>query len=351
MGRAVCESHWHGKWWEKAEKMNVAAVLYQTAPAVHPDPTWWDALARVKYWVRGMLRPGLSAEWFALLEAPCLEPLVRQHPHIFSKLQRPYLHRRLGARDRLSTLKEHYRFVTERLDPTVRAEIFKAGGWPLLNFTVPEAGAFSLRLLYDSRYEKEGDLSIALMSESAGMMFILTFCVTRLGPEETSELFIGGLQGHGGSSQRDLVVTLTRGLHGLRPKALLVFAMQELAQIWGFGRLRGVGCNEHVYRHYLKRKDVHASYDDFWKECLGRASEDGNFELPIAPPARNLEELPRNKRPVYRRRYAMLAGFREQMRAKLGVAPQSAVTAEPETDPQWASTVAGMPTQLAFEVA
>jgi uncharacterized protein VirK/YbjX len=159
-------------------------------------------------------------------------------------------------------------------------------------------------------------------------------------------LFIGGLQGAKMENQRELVIRLTRSLRGLRPKALLVFALQQLAQSWGITRIRAVGGREHIYCHYRKRKTFHANYDEFWLECLGQRMPDGNFELPVIAPLRNLAELPRTKRPVYRRRYEMLEEIAKEIAVRLSCPAtntrlnQSSQAAAPAPSPAQVTTKA-----------
>ncbi|GEM_PF-943677 len=292
--------------------MKLAGMLLRTARPVHPEPGCKGVLARTKYVMRGLTTPRLTAEWFAIMNSPRLASLVKQYPHILSKLQRPYLHRRLDVSDRLSVLRSHYQFVTELLDDRVREEIFAPAG--LLLAELPELEErFTLRLFY-SHFWKEGEFSIGLFDENPGpALFTLTFCICNSETAGAREIFIGGLQGRRGDKMREVTVKLTRSLEGLRPKALLVFAVQRLAQSWGIAGIRAVAREEHIYSHFLKRKNFDADYDEFWQECHGVLLPDGNFRLPAAPLARNLEELPRKKRPVYRRRYAMLAELGEEI--------------------------------------
>ncbi|MDB6017533.1 MAG: hypothetical protein JWR19_2022 [Pedosphaera sp.] len=298
--------------------INLPIQLYSTARSVHPEPTLGDVCARVKYCVRGLITPRLTSEWFALLNSPDLAPVVTQHPHILSKLQRPYLHRRLTPRGRLTVLKHHYDFVKKHLSENIRKAAFTKPGFLLANLPVPEPCRFSLRLAYNGDYEKEGDLSLCLTDETNGLpLFMLTFCASRFAAGEPRELFIGGLQGRRAPNQHELIITLTRSLHGLRPKALLIFALQRLAQLWGISSLRAVGGDEHIYRHIRKRKDFEANYDEFWRECHGEQLPDGNFQLPVVPLVRNLEELPGNKRGMYRKRYAMLGQLGEEIRRQI----------------------------------
>ena len=297
--------------------VKLSRALWRTARPVHPAPTFSDAFARAKYFIRGAARPGLTAEWFAILGSPGLERLVEWHPHAFSKLQRPYLHRRLDAAGRLAALRSHYRFVAEYLDEQVRAGIFTPQGYLLAALPETRAGRFALRLFYARAFSKEGDLSLSLVDEERERpMVTLTFCVSDFDAGGPREIFIGGLQGHAEDGLRELLVELTRSMHGLRPKALLVCATQRLAQTWGIPAIKAVSGREHIYRHYLKRRHFDADYDEFWTQSNGQRLADGTFLLPAIPLARNVDELPRNKRGMYRQRYAMLARLGEQIAAR-----------------------------------
>jgi hypothetical protein len=295
--------------------MNLFQSLWHTAQLVHPEPTYADAFSRFKYFIRGCATPRLTADWFSVLASGPLRFLTSQHPYLFSKLQRPCLHRRLSCRARLELLMIHYGFVDRFLEEQFLEQILAPTGWPLAALPMPEPDRFSLRLFYWP-HSKEGELCIGLYDRVfQQFLFMMAFCVTHGGQSGGFEFFIGGLQGTKLPNQRELIIELTRSLHGLRPKALLLFALQQLAQSWGISRIRAVAAQEHIYRHYRKRIAFHANYDEFWAESHGVILPDGNFELPVVAPARNLEELPRKKRPIYRRRYEMLEAIAREIAA------------------------------------
>ena len=286
--------------------MKLFAALYRTADRVYPESTWGEALYRGKYLVRGILAAGPTLRWFQLLESRDLVGLTLSHPRIFSKLQRPYLHRRLGLRARLAVLEAHYSFVTTQLTDAARRAILSDAGFEVASIHIDGTKRYSVCLQYLDQFEKEGELTAVLIDNLRGVtLFTMSFTITRW-TEEERELFIGGLQGQMGASDREGIVQLTRSLHGLRPKALLVFVVQRLAQCWGINRLRAVGDSEHIYRHFRKRREILASYDTFWEECKGVLDPDGNYSLPERPTVRQIDELPAKKRTLYRRRYAML---------------------------------------------
>jgi uncharacterized protein VirK/YbjX len=71
----------------------------------------------------------------------------------------------------------------------------------------------------------------------------------------------------------------------------------------------------HIYRHWQKRKNLEASYDEFWIESGGKLADDGMFDLPATFIPRDISTLKVNKRQMYKRRYLMLAEIAGQIRA------------------------------------
>lgn len=289
----------------------LAVTLIRTAPLIHRVPTVGGVLKRIKYCLRGLAFASSTQEWFDLLETPELAVIVKNQPRLFHKLQRPYLNRTLSTRQRLEALKQHYRFVTRCFSTPAITSVYATPGLLLATLALEEVGHFEL-LLSCSHVEKEGELSIGLVNKSSGKpLFRLSFSVWKDGPDGR-EIYIGGLQGHK-TATREMVVAITRGLYGLRPKALLVFALQQLAAGWGITSLRAVSDDMHIYRHFQKRLVLSASYDEFWIECGGRRAADGMFDLPVTFIPLEISTIKVNKRQMYKRRYAMLAGIANQI--------------------------------------
>jgi len=287
-------------------------MLAKTAPLIHQVPTTGGVLKRIKYFARGIAFAPYTKEWFQILQAPMLAIAIQNHPCLFHKLQRPYLNRTLNTRRRLETLKQHYGFVATHLPMSLIKEIYATSGVLLATIPLEGVGPMGLRLGC-SKKEKEGEFSIVLVNEDLGAeLFTLSFSVSRC-EVDCKEVFIGGLQGSK-SVNKDLPISITRGWHGLRPKALLVFALQELAASWEITSLRAVSDGMHIYRHFDKRRTLQASYDKFWIECGGELAGDGMFDLPVSFVPRDISSIRINKRKMYRRRYVMLAEIAAQIR-------------------------------------
>ncbi len=295
--------------------VHLIRTLAETAPLIHRVPTPGGVLKRVKYCLRGLAYPYHTKEWFKFLQKPELDMVVKNHPYLFHKLQRPYLNRTLNTRQRLEMLKQHYGFVTTHFSASQMRAVYASPGLQLATIPLEEVGNFELRLGC-SRKEKEGDLSICLLDRESGVeLFILSFSFSR-NEANRKEIFIGGLQGHA-LADKELIVSITRHLYGLRPKAVLIFVLQQLAAEWGITHLRAVSDDQHIYRHFQKRMKFSVSYDEFWVQCGGQLAADGMFDLPVTFIPREMSTIKVNKRQMYRRRYAMLSDLAGQIRFQL----------------------------------
>ena len=292
--------------------LTTAKTLVRTAPLVHPGRRPKSVLKQAKHCVRGLTFARYSKQWFEILQRPELALVAGYHPYLFQKLQRPYLNRTLKTGQRFQVLKQHYHFVATEFSPAVRHEIYATPGKRIAALPLAGVGNFALRLSC-SRQEKEGDLMIGLVDESVGTaLFTLAFSITQ-SECQPREIFIGGLQGNKLMNDRERIVAITRGLHGLRPKALLFAAMQSLAAVWEIGRLRATADDTHIYRHWQGRKTIASSYDSWWLESGGQRAADGMFDLPVAFVPREMSLVKVNKRQMYRRRYQMLADITRQI--------------------------------------
>ena len=294
---------------------NLVSKLLETAPLVHRDPSLGGAVKRAKYCLRGLAFAPYTNDWFDFLQKPKLNFIVENHPCLFHKLQRPYLNRTLKTAERLEALKQHYLFILDQFSQSLTNEVYAPSGKLLLKLPIEGIGTLELHLLC-SKMQKEGDLTLCLAIKESGQgVATLSFSISKW-QKHNKEIFIGGLQGDKATDERT-VVAITRGLYGLRPKALLFYLVQRLSTHWGVGRLRAVSDDLHIYRHFQARRNVVASYNQFWDECGGMLAPDGAFDLPAAFVPREISTIRANKRQLYRRRYAMLEQINHQLIARL----------------------------------
>ena len=299
--------------------LRLPGKLWRAAGRLHTGGSLGARCNRVKFLVRGLAFPAATAEWFRFLENPALAGVARQRPKLFQKLQRPYLARRLRTEQRRQVLEQHYRFVLEHLGPGFLRAVHARPGLRLACVAGPGREHYEL-WLNPSQMDKEGELSLLLVSPEGKNLFSLTFSLA-LGEPGQYELVIGGLQGAQQANDKESIITLTRHGHGLRPKALLIFTLQQLAAAWGVGRIRAVSDTTHIYQHWRQRKQLASSYDTWWREAGGQLTADGLFDLPARFEPREMATLKTNKRGMYRHRYGMREDLGRQIAASLGVPP------------------------------
>ncbi|MGR5435644.1 VirK/YbjX family protein [Vibrio owensii] len=240
------------------------------------------------------------------IEASLLEMLCTRTHRFLEKPFRPYIVKNSPAIDRSALVVDHYNTVSELVSPALMKQIYTdAKGLTLMTFEIEDI-LYTVRLVYEARYQKEGDMSLVLHSQEDGNFYTLSFT---LGHENGARsIMIGGLQGpRSNETSNEKIKKLTRKLYGQRPKSLMVSLLDLLAQIWGVETILAVKTQSHTYaaKRYSKGR-IKTDYDALWKE-LGGTEYDRNFySLTVNAPRRDIEGMSRSKRSMYRRRYEWL---------------------------------------------
>ncbi|WP_045498377.1 VirK/YbjX family protein [Vibrio hyugaensis] len=240
------------------------------------------------------------------IEASLLEMLCSRTHRFLEKPFRPYIIKNSPAIDRSELVVDHYNTVSKLLSSELIEQIYTdAKGQTLMTFEIDEI-LYTVRLVYEARYQKEGEMSLVLHSEEDGNFYTISFT---LGHESGARcIMIGGLQGpRSNETSSAKIKKLTRKLYGQRPKSLMVSLLTILAQIWGVETILAVKTDSHTYaaRRYSKGR-IKTDYDALWQE-LGGIEFDRNFySLAVNAPRRDIEDMSRSKRSMYRRRYEWL---------------------------------------------
>lgn len=291
------------------------SIWKASARIEHPD-RGLSLRTRAKFLFRAWARPGLTRIWLSRLVQPELAPLWALRPRLATKLQRPYVSAEWGAAERFAALLGHY----ELLPRLLAAEALQAAygqGLDLVRLQNTATGrSLTLRLFYLDQFEKEGELSLAVVDDATDLSLAgLTFCLAC--NEGRSLAIIGGLQANPDPRVRGLIHDVAKEMHGLRPKAFALWALQQLAVSWGLTQLQGVCDAQHIYQHRHKRRAIAASYDEFWRESDGRQLPGGGWELPLQSRTRSREELKASRRKQHERRYALLGSLQIELLSAL----------------------------------
>jgi uncharacterized protein VirK/YbjX len=303
--------------------------LWTAAALGQPMEPGWRR-KRAKFLVRGLWQSRATHRWVNRLSRSDAQPLWAARPRIVAKLQRPYVHYRWDLATRFDALSSHYDILRDLLSAPAREGVYR-GGITLVRLGCPAGRTVDLRLVYRDQFEKEGELSLTVEDTETSLLLAgLTFCLT--GDSDRRVAWIGGLQASSDPRTRGLIHDVVKEMHGLRPKALALWCLRQLSAPWQVEEIRAAADSSHIYRHWGKRRDFQAKYDEFWAESSGSRHADGDWELPLAVPPRPREEIKPSRRKAHERRYAMLAELRAELLAAFS-------TLTPEAAPEEAAAL------------
>jgi uncharacterized protein VirK/YbjX len=176
---------------------------------------------------------------------------------------------------------------------------------------------YSVDLSMNLAHPQEGLWQLSLRNSNQTRLFSMCFSILP-GPV----IFIGSVQGgrsNDSANFADLIRSATKDFEGMRPHYLLFDVVRTLAASWNIESLTGIAERNQLKRHSHSKsaKAVRFSYDTFFKELGARPTRDGNWDVPLTLPAREIADAPSRKRAMYRRRFTLIAGLREEVSAFL----------------------------------
>jgi lapB len=174
---------------------------------------------------------------------------------------------------------------------------------------IPE---FELTLKLSEHQPMEGFWTLELTHVPTGeLIYLLTFGKVQ------HALLIAVIQGPNFEGSKEMVKLLTKKCHGLRPAYLMVEAMKALTVTLGYSALWGIPHKYQNKSRFVQSKRYVVDYDAIFAESAGKLGE--YWELPLHFETKNMDDIPSNKRSMYRKRYAMLEQLRENMATALKV--------------------------------
>ncbi|MBL9075333.1 DUF535 family protein [Tabrizicola sp.] len=252
----------------------------------------------------------------ALLAPPpgtALERIMRQRPELIGALLWPYLSASFEAEERLARIIAHYT-VIDTLGPPFPFDCEERLVLVDLGEVVP-----GLRLVLDQPiwFLREGGLVLNLFIDSF-RAFSIAFSLRRE-PDGQLTAWIGGIQGRNRDDMLETYRTLTKVLHGLRPRDFLLEALKMLLRQIGVARLYGVSdaARHHRHAYFGGGKSSTQDYDGIWADRGGVAIGADFFELPMSPERRDEATIKPNKRSMYRKRFEFLDGLEAALLAAL----------------------------------
>ncbi len=304
-----------------------SSSMHSLAQAAHPGTDFSSWINRGKMMLRLCLFLRQHRQVKAIFHDPFFRQIVSANPGIYEKIYREYIFCGATIDERLRLLTSHYQFVREVFDHSLIKSIYLLRNHQLC--TVPlSCGAEKVfaRLSYLVRFEKEGELTLGLHDKSGRRLYSISFSFQSCNGKRTALIgcIIGSDMISCSEEESPLSIkSLTKGMHGIRPKNLVFFLLQAFCQHLGVHSIMAVGSDSHIYSGQAKRRDrISFDYDDFWEEVGGRVAEDDRklFSLPLHYTRRSFEEMRSNKRAIYLRRYALLDDIDAQIQQTMNSA-------------------------------
>ncbi len=291
----------------------VAHLAWRGAQTEHPCAGLGGWVARLKFMWGVSRHVDHVRAWLQSGDTNGLLSSLRERPQAVGVAFWPYLHSGWTAPQRFAAIRAHY----EELQgvPSLQLGVDDSVVLADLSTLVP-----GLRVVMDRPrwFLREGEVCINLILEK-DRIYSIAFSLGRW--QGGRAAYIGAIQGHGGQTVQDIEAVykdLTKKLHGTRPRDFLVVFMQILCEVFGVEHLLAVSeaCRHHRHPYFANKfKASHTTdYDAIWRDRGGQLdAPSGFFVLPSRWTPRPAEDIPAQKRAMYRRRHELVLQLKGQL--------------------------------------
>ena len=235
-----------------------------------------------------------------------LKPILKNTPEVIEKPLKPYLCVNWSSTERVEHLTQHYQFIDDTFGKHASA-IISDEGVTILEFKSLSEQTYRIQLHRGT--SREGGIGIRLVNDKDQSVYALA---CNISGTHTKTMHIGMLQGPRDSveNRHALIKELTKSLHGLRTKSLLVEMALILSRILGINEVKAISNKGHIYQaiRYIgsKRNSVTFDYDGLWGEFEATKLDPYFFGLSVFTPRKDPLTLKKTKRKMYTKRYQWL---------------------------------------------
>ena len=277
--------------------------------ALYPDRNQKSyRMKRFRYRLRSWLHWQAVKKFESVVnQKPWLVDLLNQRANFSYPLVHRFLDKRFNTQQRFDAMCDNLTFLPEKLTALGLPPLWQQA----ISFgeVIPD---FEMKLTITDYQPMEGFWTLELVhSPSQELVYLLTFGKVQ------QALLIAVIQGPNFEGSKDMVKLLTKKCHGLRPAYLMVEAMKALTNVLGYSALWGIPHKYQNKSRIVQSKRYVVDYDAIFAESAGSLKD--YWELPLHFETKNMDDIPSNKRSMYRKRYAMLEQLQENMATVLKV--------------------------------
>ncbi|GLQ48048.1 membrane protein [Dyella lipolytica] len=224
----------------------------------------------------------------------------QRDPRMLERHMHRYVNAAWRRRQRLESLSQHYRFTLAQLPRSLFNAIYAQGHASLGMLVAKDGTLLALCLRPPIFMGCEGELCLQLNDANGHPLYRIVFSIV---DEHRPRIVIGCLQGPNGENAREVVRVLTRNLHGMRPKQLMLSLVYAFARRYGIEQIVAISNAQHPLRR--AGRPLHSDYDAFWEEQQGKPVDGGWYALPSSQTHKSEADVPSNHRSAFRRREAL----------------------------------------------
>jgi len=290
-----------------------AIIGWQLAGSCYQNQLFYE---KVRWSLMVAIEPKVFLEWFDHMSDYSIQPFLEINPRLVLKPARVYMSSRWKMAQKVKVLLDTYQIIQHHC--LLKNLMLQSGESKLVHTTLGKQCDVTVTLNHDVRFRKEGELVLDLWVGSlTRAVSSVAFSLER-NMDGSYTCYIGCIQGGKDGHQHDDVIIATKAMHGIRPKSLLIFVVQEIGRSIGVSKLYGVGnaIQAHRNKHWIRVPFFHDypfNYDETWIEAKGVAESNGWYRLPLETHKRSIEEIKTNKRSMYSRRYKMMDDISHQI--------------------------------------
>jgi uncharacterized protein len=258
------------------------------------------SVTAVKYLARSACMPLRHTRFLSFIAAhPQMHAYRLRDPRLLERHMHRYVNANWSRRQRLEQMQQHYRFAVSHLPSGLFGLVYAFGHASLGSLTAKDGSLLTICMRPPIFKGCEGELCLQLCDSNEDPLYSIVFSVS----DENPTIRIGCLQGPKGENAREAVRELTRIMHGMRPKQLMLSLVYAFARQYGIKRLVAISNDAHPLRR--SGRPLLSDYDAFWEEQQGKPVEDGWYALPSTQAHKTEAEVPSNHRSAFRKREAL----------------------------------------------
>ena len=299
------------------------ACAWSLTRQIHAERAWNSIVAKcVGRAFTAMATHRSFSAWVGFLIRVENRSFVEANPMLWHRTLLGYMSTRWDGHKKLKVLTDSYRFAQAHPGPLLDCLL----GRKNVGFTFAEvplgedSGTIRFALASDDRFRREGEWTLRVFCDQiGGELCSIAFAVEEIDGQWVA--YAGAIQGGSGANEVTIKAS-AKAMHGVRAKAMAIFALQEVVSTLGFARLLGAGnaiqMSNAKHMIHVPWNKISFNYDGMWAEADGKPAEEGWFELPLREVRRTREEIKANKRPLYARRYALFDHLQAAVAKGLG---------------------------------